>query len=71
MQCNLIRIRPGNTPVTSRSGDLIPVKVWGTNPTIEGMEMTPGSTTHIRKGVSIRVEEDSVVDLLVLVEKKK
>jgi hypothetical protein len=50
---------------------LIPIKVWGTNPTIEGIEMTVGSTTHITKVVSIQIEEGSVMDLLILVEKKK
>lgn len=57
--------------MTAYSGDLIPVKVWGKNPTVEGKEVTPGSITHIRKGVSIRVEEESAVDLLILVEEKK
>jgi len=71
MQCNLIRLRPGTTRVTAHSADLIPVRVWGTNPTIEGKEMIPGSTMHISKGVSIQVEEGSVVDVLYLVEKEE
>jgi hypothetical protein len=70
MQCNVLRLRKV-TPLTARSGYLIPIKVWGTNPTIEGIEMTVGSTTHITKVVSIQIEEGSVMDLLILVEKKK
>ena len=71
MQCNILRLRSGITPLTARFGYLIPIKVWGTNPKIEELEMTPGSTTHITQGVSIQIEEGSIVDLLILVEKKK
>jgi hypothetical protein len=53
------------------SADLFPVFVWGNNPTIDGAALGPGGTTHIRDGVTIRVEEGSAVDLLYLVEKKK
>ncbi|KAF4634528.1 hypothetical protein G7Y89_g3583 [Cudoniella acicularis] len=71
MQCNALRLRPGTTPLTAPSADLIPVTVWGKNPTIEGMELTPGSATHITKGIRIRIEEGSALDLLFLVEKVK
>jgi len=72
MQCNVLRLHPGTTPLTSRStADLIPVKVWGSNPTIDGMELATGSVTHITKGVKVQVEEGSMLDLLFLVEKNE
>jgi hypothetical protein len=53
--------------VTAHSTDLIPVNVWGANPAVDGVEMTRGSITHIREGVSIRVQGDSEVVLLFVV----
>jgi hypothetical protein len=70
MQCNVLRLRSGTTPLTAPSADLIPVQVWGSNPTIEGRELAPASVTHITKGIKIEVKNDSVFDLLYLVEKK-
>jgi hypothetical protein len=67
VEINLIRLRAGTTPVTAHSADLIPVRVWGANPAISGIEMTPGSITHIKKGVLIEVEGDSVVNLLCVI----
>jgi hypothetical protein len=72
MQCNVLRLRPGTTPLTSPSADLIPIQVWGgNNPTIEGIELAVGSVTHITQGVEIEILEGTVLHLLCLVEKKK
>lgn len=71
MQCNVLRLRPGTTPLTSPSADLIPVRVWGDNPTIERIELAPGPVTHITQGLKIEIKEGTILDLLYLVEKKK
>jgi hypothetical protein len=71
MQCNVLRLRPGTTPLTSRSADLIPVKVLGSNPTIDEMQLALGSVTHITKEVKVQIADGSALYLMNLVEKKK
>jgi len=50
---------------------LISVKVWGRNATIGGVELAPKYTAHFKKGVNIKVENESVVDVFYVVEKPK
>jgi hypothetical protein len=71
MRGNALRLRPGITTLTSRSAHLISVKVWGRNATIGGVELAPKYTAHFKKGVNIKVENESVVDVFYVVEKPK
>jgi hypothetical protein len=71
LQGNALRLRPGTTTLTSRSAYLISVKVWGRNATIGGVELAPKFMVHFKKGVKIKVESDSVVDVFYVVEKPK
>lgn len=71
LKYNVLRSRGANTTnlTVKRSADLIPVQVWGTNPTVEGKQLTKGSITHITKGVAAEVEDESVLDLLFVVKR--
>jgi hypothetical protein len=71
MQGNALRLRPGITTLTSRSAYLISIKVWGSNATIEGAQLAPKWIAHFKKGVNIKVEKESVVDVFYVVEKPK
>lgn len=71
MRGNALRLRPGITTLTSRSAYLISVQVWGRNATIGGEELAPKYMAHFKKGVKIKVESESVVDVFYVVEKLK
>lgn len=71
MTCSVLRLRPGKISLGARSADLFPVNVWGNNPTFDGAELAPGQSAHINGVGTIQVEEESVVDLLYLLEKKE
>lgn len=58
-------------PLTSPSIDLIPIRIWGSNLTIEGMELALLSVIYIIEGVKIKIQDGLAVDLLYLVEKKE
>ncbi|PVH67919.1 hypothetical protein DL98DRAFT_523057 [Cadophora sp. DSE1049] len=71
MKYNVVRIHGACSPriELESTADLIPIQVWGEDPTVEGMALAPGSVTHITKEVKVMVQRDSILDLLYLVEK--
>jgi hypothetical protein len=71
MRGNALRLREGTTTLTSRSAYLISVQVSGRNPTIGGMELVPKHMVHFKKGIKIKVESESVVDVFFMVETPK
>jgi hypothetical protein len=71
MACSVLRLRPGKMSLGARSADLFPVFVWGNNLVIDGAPFAPGQSVHIIDRCTIQVKEDSVIDLLYLVEKEK
>jgi hypothetical protein len=71
MSCSVLRLRPGTTSLVG-SAHCWPVFVWGRiNPIIDGVEVGAGKLARIRGGGTIKVGEDSAVDLLYLVERKE
>jgi len=71
---NVYRIHGANIlqMTTDRFTVLIPVTVWGPNPSISStqiLSLAPGSITHITKDVEVKVEAGSVLDLFFMVKK--
>jgi len=69
---NVLRIRgPNIARLTSSSADFVAVQVWGDDPTLDGIKLSPKTVVHIKRGVKIAVEEGSTVDLLYVAVKSK
>jgi len=67
---NVLRIYGPSTTRIGSKADIVPIQVWGFDPTLDGEELSAKTITHITKGVEVGVVDGSILDLLVIAERE-
>lgn len=68
---NVLRIHGPNIVPVGRDTDMIPIQVWGFDPTLDGEELNLRKVIHITKVINVKVKEGSMLDFLIIVDENK